>query len=99
MPPVKLSDVGRKALQDRRFFERLVSTRDRDIGASQAVLAEYDMSLTSEDAEKLSRALREPATVTFDLARFLTTIHERGVAFDGVDWTDFCTDWFSIKRS
>jgi hypothetical protein len=97
VPQVKLSDVGKKALQDRQFFEKLVRTRDRDIGESQAVLAQYDMSLTKEDAKTLARALREPAPITFDLTKFLGTIHQHGVAFDGIDWTDFCTDWF-IKR-
>jgi len=91
---VKLPQVGKKALDDADFFKKLVEHRD----APEGVLEEYNMTLSPDDAAKLKRALREPATVTFDLTRFVTSIHHGGVHFDGVDWTDFCTDWFNIGR-
>jgi hypothetical protein len=98
VPHVKLSQVGIKALKEPDFFKKLVATRENP-DATQAVLAEYDMTLSPEDSEKLRRALHEPAIVKFDLSKFLNTVHERGLHerglfSDGVDWTGFCTDWF-----
>jgi hypothetical protein len=96
VPQVKLSYVGMRALKEPDFFKRLVAARDKP-ESIQAVLAEHDMTLSTEDLEKLRRALGEPANVTFDLSKFLKEVHDRGLFSDGVDWTIFCTDWFDIR--
>jgi hypothetical protein len=95
VPQVKLHQVGFKALHDEAFFKALLEKRDNP----EQVLEPLGWTLSPGDLDKLKRSLREPATVTFDLSKFLTLVHERGVRFgdgDG-DWTLFCGDWFDIK--
>jgi hypothetical protein len=92
VPQVKLHQVGFKALHDEAFFKALVEKRD----SPEQVLEPLGWTLSPDDSDKLKRSLREPANITFDLSKFLNTVHEKGFS-DGVDWTDFCTDWFNPR--
>lgn len=92
MPQVKLHQVGFKALHDEAFFKALVDKPDNP----ERVLEAHGWTLSPADLDKLKRSLRGPATVKFDLTKFLKVVHERGLRIgdgDG-DWTLFCGDWF-----
>ena len=89
MPQVKLHQVGYKALREQAFFKELLEKRDNP----EQVLEPLGWTLSPDDLAKLKRSLREPATVTFDVSKFLQSVHESG---DG-DWTLFCGDWFDIN--
>jgi hypothetical protein len=63
-----LKKVGQKALEDRQFFDALVT-------APETALEQADMSLSAPDLQTLKRAFRRGAAGRFSLVEFLDRFH------------------------
>jgi len=87
-----LKEVGKKALEDKSFFDALVANRE----SLAPALEKYNLLLSKADLERLAAALTEPQRQgDFSLVEFIRRVHKGQNPFIGWD-TDWDFHWIPV---